>query len=353
MGGVLLMASAVSLGNALRRVPKGGTGGVTAPATGKVPKAAGATGTASLQPPAFTFDPALAAKQREAGLQETHNLEDIKTKQHFDASDFHTALHNLTTTDKREKQKFGLEEHRGGEKIDREVASGTERLGNEEADTQKNAARQYQDFATKRQEIGRQFGELATRQAESQNAGGTLDQGTSAASAAARARNQQISEAPIATSEARLGEDLSTALSRIGTSREKLGTESDRERAELAENLGIGRSQLGQDQKQERHEAGQQVGREKFGLGREEQRTKLAGVNSHQNYLEEEIYQSMEEHPAAFKKWAEENPSVLPAGVTPKGVAKPGAAAPNPGRTAPAGPGGNGGTSAQKKKGKK
>jgi len=342
------MASAASLGTALRRVPKVPNGGTTAP---KVPKAVSGT-TGSLQPPAFTFDPALAAKQREAGLQEEHNLEDIKTKQHFDTTDFHTALHNLTTEDKRNRQKFGLEEERGGEKIGREVASGNEKLANEEADTENNAARQYQDFATKRQEIGRQFGELATRQAEAQNAGGTLDQGTSAAAAAARARNQQIAEAPIATSEQRLGEDLATALGRIGTAREKLGTESDRERAELAENLGIGRSQEQQDVKQQTHEAHQQLARNLFGLGREEQRTKLAGVNANQNYLEEEIYQAMEEHPAAFKKWAEENPSVLPTGVTPTGIAKSGSGQ-KPKGTPLAGLGANGGTTARKKKGKR
>src|SRR6185437_4715449 len=176
---------------------------------------------------------------------------------------------------------------------------------------------------------------------------------------------QQLQEAPIATSEARLGEDLATALGRIGTARDKLGTESDRERAELAENLGIGRSQLRQDQAQQHHEALQQLGREQFGLGREEQRTKLAGVYAHQNYLEEEIYQAMEEHPAAFKKWAEENPSTLPAGVTPSGVAGAGkrARAAAAGASAAAGSlnrqgarldrQANGGTAAQKKKGKR
>lgn len=345
------MASAISLGTALRKLPKVPNGGTTAP---KVPKASASSVGGSVQPPAFTFDPALAAKQREAGLQEEHNLEDIKTKQHFDQTDFHTALHNLKTTGMRERQKFGLEEHRGGDKIDREVASGEERLGNEEADTKKNAARQSEDFATKRKEIGRQFGELATRQAEAQNAGGTLDQGTSSAAAAARARNQQLQEAPIATSETRLGEDLATALSRIGTAKDKLGTESDRERAELAENLGIGRSQLQQDQAQQHHEARQQLARGLFGLGREEQRTKLAGVNAKQNFLEEEIYQAMEEHPGAFKKWAEENPSTLPAGVTPSGIQGAGkkTAAPLAGLGG-GGNRGNGGTTAPKKKGKR
>jgi hypothetical protein len=132
------MASAVSLGTALRR-PKGGTGGTTAPVLPKVPKAVSGTTGAPIQPPAFTFDPALAARQREAGLQEEQNQEVFDTQRHFDTTDFHTALHNLKTQGKREGQKFGREEKTGGEKIDREVDSGNERLGNEEADTKKNA----------------------------------------------------------------------------------------------------------------------------------------------------------------------------------------------------------------------
>jgi hypothetical protein len=341
------MASAVSLGRPFRpKVPNGGT---TAP--GKIPSATpGAASPASTSPPAFTFDPSLAAKQREAGLKEEQNLEDIKTQQHFDTSDFHTALGKLATTGKRERQKFGFEEKRGGEKIGREEQGDTEKLGNEESDTRKNAGRQFEDFATRRKEIGRQFGELAQRQSESQNASGTLDQGTSAAAAAARARNQQISEAPIATSEQRLGEDLTTALERIGTARGKVGTESDRERTELAENLGIGRSQLAQDLGRERGEAKRNLGRQDFELGRSEQRTKLAGVNAKQNYLEEEIYQAMEEHPGEFKKWAEENPSLLPAGVTPSGAGAPSAPVGGLGGGGGDGPRGNGGTAANVKR---
>jgi hypothetical protein len=333
------MASAISLGKALRpkfpKVPAATNGGTIYPgAPGSKPTTTSAPLNAT--PPAFTFDPALAAKEREAQLKEEQNLEDIKTQEHFNASDFHTALRSLKTTGARKRQQFGLEERHGNDRLDREQHSGEERLGNEEADTKKNAGRQFEDFATKRKEIGRQFGELATRQAEAQNAGGTLDQGTSSAAAAARARNQQISEAPISTSESRLGEDLATALSRITGARQKLGTESDRERTELVENLGIGRSQLHQNLTQEHQEAKQNLGRKDFQLGREEQRTKFAGVNAKQNYFEEEIYQAMEEHPAEFTKWAEENPGLLPAGVGPSGVEKGGAAA--GGKRTPAAP---------------
>lgn len=305
------------------KVPTANNGGTTYPGKPKVPKA---NTSALTTPPAFTFDPALAAKQREATLKEEQNLEDLKSRNHFAETDLHTALHNLNTSNKREYQKLGLESQRGNQRLDREKQGGEEKLGNEEADTKKNAQRQTEDFATKRKEIGRQFGDLAQRQAEAQNAGGTLDQGTSSAAAAARARNQRLAEAPIATGEARLGEDLATALGRISTARGKLGSEVDRERGELGEDVMTQFGQFNQDQTQKEHEARQQLGRELFGTHREGQRTKLAGVNARQNYLEEEIYQAMEEHPGEFKKWAEENPGVLPAGVTPKGIEKPGAA---------------------------
>lgn len=344
------MASAISLGRALRPKVPAANGGTTYPGKKKVPAAT----TTSTAPPAFTFDPALAAKQREAELKAEQNLEDIKSKRHFDETDFHTALHNLNTEQKRTYADLSRKARRGNEALDRGVESGEEKLGREESDSRKNADRQFEDFATRRKEIGRQFGELAQKQAEAQNANGTLDQGTSAAAAAARARNQEIAEAPITTSEGRLHEDLATALERIGAARTKLGSEAARERGELGEDVIREFGRFNQDRTQKEHEARQQLGRELFGLGREEQRNKLAGVNAKQNYLEEEIYQAMEEHPAEFKKWAEENPGLLPEGVSPGGVTKPGATAGLGGGGGGRRGGGNrarnGGTSAPNKK---
>lgn len=302
---------------AIPKVPKA-NGGTTYPAGKKVPKA---TTSASLTPPAFTFDPAIAAKAREAKLSEEEQQREIETKQHFDQTDFHNALHQLHTGNKRELQGVAKKQSRGEEDLDRESGRGEEKIGNEEADTQKNAARQQEDFGTKRTEIARQFGELAHRQSESQNASGTLDQGTSAAAAAARARNQQISEAPISTAEGRLNEDLTEALGRYATARGQLGEDTSREQSRLGEDTSTSKAQIGQNQAWEKHKAAQELARQKFGLGRKSEELKVAGVNAQQNSLEEEIYQAMEEHPAAFKKWAEEHPNALPSGVSPTGAA--------------------------------
>lgn len=253
-------------------------GGLTFKPHYHVPAATSGTPGGLASPPAGSFDPALEAARRQAqrGMHDT--LADTATERHFGEKDLAQALRDIHTSASRKRQKLGIDFERGGEKI-----------SNAEADTRLKAERGQQDLQTKRNDLIRQFGELGHRQGEAANAAGVNDAGTQAASAAARARNQQIAEAPIATAEQRLGQDLATALSRLGVSREQ-----------LSQDRGIAGSQLKQDRERQRLLANREFNRHDFEFGRKEQRTRREGAISSVNSLEEEIYQAHKEHPGAF-----------------------------------------------------
>lgn len=251
-------------------------------------------------PPSGTFDPALEAQRRAAQRGMHDSLADIRTQEHFKEKDLHTALRGIITTAKRGRQKLGIDFNRQTQKIGTDFQRGNEKIGNAEADTRLKAARTQEDLQTKRNEIVRQFGELGQRQGESANASGVNDAGTTAASAAARARNQRIAEAPIGTAEGRLSEDLATALSRLGTSRGQLTEDRNTGLSQLGQDYGIGMSQLKQERDREREGAHREFNREHFELGRKAQRTKREGAISNVDLLEEEIWQAQHEHPGAF-----------------------------------------------------
>lgn len=310
------------------KIPSANNGGVTAP--GGKPKVGSTPFNITL--PTFTYDPSLEAEKQKAASEEKNRLHEIATQQHFNTTDLHTGLGDIERTRKRgfedtnksfrrESDKVAREQRQGGEKIGRDRSDAEERLGNQESDTRLNATRQQQDFTVRRQELARQFGDLGQKQSEAQNASGTLDQGTSAAAAAARVRNQQISEAPIATAEGRLNEDLATALGRITTSRGKVGTEADRQSRELTDEGARVTGELGEDHstslgrllenaKTEREGKKREIGRSEHKLGEKEQEVKQAGVEANQSALMSELYEFKENHPGAFEKWAEEHPNI-------------------------------------------
>lgn len=273
-------------------------------------------------PPTGTFDPALEAQRRAAqrGMHDT--LADINTKRHFGERDLASSLRDITTTVKRNRQKLGRDFGRQTQKLDTEFQRGNEKIGNSEADTRLKAARTQEDLQTKRKEVVRQFGELGQRQGEAANANGVNDTGTAAASAAARARNQQIAEAPIGTAEGRLSQDLATALGRLGTARGQLSEDRGTDLSQLGQDYGTATSQLRQDRDREREGAHRDFNRENFELGRKAQRTKREGAISNVDLLEEEIWQAQHEHPGAF------------ANLSPGGPGAP--SAPSAGAPAPA-----------------
>lgn len=319
------------------------------PVAGAYPNQPPAPG--SLTPPTFTFDPAQAAGALRAKHEEENKLAEIGTHQHFAETDLHTALGNIVTENKRKRQDYAREFGRGNEKIGNQEADVNRSTANQEADTRsgavnreadlnRSAGRQQEDFTTRLADISKQFGELGHRQSEAQNASGTLDEGTTAAAAAARARNQVASEAPIHTGEARNKEDLYTALQRLGTSRDTSLQRLGEGHATDLERLGTARTQLGEDHRTSENQLVQDrefnrkkvhtaAGRELFELGREQQQALVAGTTAQQSALEAEIYEAKENHPAAFAAWAKENPSLVPEGVNVPG-AKPGEPKPKP-----------------------
>ena len=249
----------------------------------------GSAAPALLSPPQFSFDPGIEAQRRQAhrGLEDTEA--DVKKERKWEGKDWRLKKRQITTDTKRSRQQYTIERNRGNED-----------LSTREGDLQKDAQRSREDFQTKLNEIGRQFGDLAHRQAEGQNASGVLDKGTSAAAAAARARNQQIAEAPIHTAQQRLEQDLLDSLAKIGTSRSR-----------LEEDYGTRMSQLIQDRDTKRLLAGIEHGRSMHDLKTKLQRARREGVITDADLLEQEIWQARENHPGAFKKWAAENPELM------------------------------------------
>lgn len=266
-----------------------------------------------ITPPVFSYNPTVAEEGQKALTEEGNRLHEIGREKHYTEHDVATGLRNIKTALRRHKMDYGNEFRRANQKIGRERAGGEEKLNNEQADTEKAANRKLEDFQTRRNNITREFGELAHKQAEAENARGVLDQGTSAAAAAARARRQQQAEEPIDTAEARTREDLATALARLATARGKLGTETDRMAGELAQDYGVNMRRLGQDVGREREELHTKVGRNLHNLGEKEQEVRQAGVEAKQNTLTNEIWEFKENHPAAFAKWAKAHPNAVKA----------------------------------------
>lgn len=244
-----------------------------------------------IEPPLFTFDPAISAQRRSAqrGLEDT--LANIKTEFRWGKTDRNRALGRIRTDTRRARQELGTDYNRS-----------RERLGNQRTDTEGKAQRQREDFSTRLADIAKQFRDLGQRQGEAQNAAGVIEGGTSAAAAAARARNQAEAEAPIRVAQQRLEEDLATALSRLNIA----GGQLDQDRT-------IALSQLLQDRDYNRRSVRSKYGRDRFLLDRKQQRAIREGAITDADLLEQMVWQARENRPGAFKRWARENPDIMAA----------------------------------------
>lgn len=233
-----------------------------------------------VQPPPGTYDPAIEA-QRQAGIRGEH---DILRQSHHEIregnQDLAQALRNVKTKTGRSRQDTNIAYRENEQKL----AYGR-------ADTEQRAARSLEDFHARLADIGRRFAELGHQQSEGRNAAGVNDAGTTAASNAARGRNQGIAEAPIHTGEARLGEDLATALRR----NEVAG-------GELGESRGRSLTRLNQDRDRERRLGKQDWHREQAKIGEKDEIAKREAQFSNLNSLESEVYNARQTHPAAFTK---------------------------------------------------
>jgi hypothetical protein len=310
MGGDLMAVSG-GVGYNPRKSKRGKAGlGGAAPA-GAQGQGTPPTAPPSIEPPLFTFDPALSAQRRGAqrGLEDT--LADIKTELRFGKTDLLRGLGRIRTDAARSRQQLGIDYGRS-----------RERLSNERSDTEQKADRQRQDFSTRLADIAGQFSDLGQRQGEAQNAAGVIEGGTSQAAAAARARNQAEAEAPIRVAEQRLEEDLATALSRL-----------DIAGGDLAQDRDIALSQLHQDRDFNRRSARTEFGRNRFLLGRKEQRAVREGAITDADLLTQMVWQARENRPGAFKQWAQENPALMAAI---RGTPQPGPAGPAVGKAGPA-----------------
>jgi hypothetical protein len=242
-----------------------------------------------IAPPFLSYDPSIEAQRRAAqrGLEDTEA--NVATKEHFAQTDLAHALAKLKTSTVRSRQD-----------INRTASRGLQTLGNQEQNELTTGARAQADFNTSLANIARSFGQLGHRQAESANAAGTLDAGTQAASAAARAGNQRLAEAPINTARGREEEDLATALQRIGTSR-----------GQVTEDQGRSLTRTAQDREREAKAAKRGTGRTDFEAGREQERARREAQITNIDLLAQEIYAARAEHPAVFASWKKQNPEAI------------------------------------------
>jgi hypothetical protein len=281
------MARRYGLGGGVR--PGLGSGGTSYNPNAKPSPKPTSTGSSYITPPFLSFDPAIEAQRREAarGLEDTEA--DTTSKQHFAKTDLTTALREIHRKTSQSRQD-----------INRSANRGEQKLGYQEADTQRNAGRQQQDFQTGLANIARQFGQQAHRQAESANAAGVLDQGTLTASAAARAGNQRLAEAPIHTAQQRSNEDLATALGRIGTARGQITQDRG---------TSLGRLNLGRNA--EREGAKRSTGRTFFESNRDQERARREEQIKNVDLLAQEIYAARAEHPQVFANWKQVHPEAI------------------------------------------
>lgn len=270
-----------------RRPPRAFVGGGTA--AGRPSPNPSTPTTALPQPPFLTYNPEIEAKRRAAqrGLEDTE--ENVRTKLHFGKTDLLQALRNI---------KVGTSRSRAD--INRKSARTGEELNNKESDLRTQSTRTNQDFDSQLANIGRQFAQLGQRQREGANAAGVLDAGTQAAGQAARSQNQALAEAPVNTARQRAGEDLYTALSRIGAARGQLASDTE-----------ISLRRLNQDRNRERLLSRREFGRTKFEGGREVGRARREQKIGDIDLLTQEIYAARAEHPSAFRAWKGKTPGAL------------------------------------------
>jgi hypothetical protein len=216
--------------------------------------------------------------------------QNVATKTHFSNTDLTQALKDIR-----------VKTRQGRQDINRTASRGLQTLGYQEQNQQTQGARAQADFNTSLASIARSFGQLGQRQAESANAAGVLDAGTQAASASARAGNQSRAEAPIHTAQQRAGEDLTTALQRIATSKGQVGEDQ-------SQSLG----RLNEARDRERLGAHRATARQLFEDGRELERARREGKISQAQLLEQEIYAAHRESPAIFRQWASQHPGAVP-----------------------------------------
>jgi hypothetical protein len=227
---------------------------------------------------------------------------DVQTARHFARRDLAQALRNIRTDTSRSRGKLNRDFSRSQGDIQRGAERGERKIGEEESDVRLDAGRANQDFDTQLANIGRQFAQLGQRQGESANAAGVLGGGTQAAAQVARSRNRTVAESPVHTARQRVGEDLATALRGLGTAREDLGEDRDRELGELSEDRVRGLGQLHDDRDRTRRLSRRETKRKMFDLKRELERARREKEFSIVDLNQQAIYEALNNRPGAFSR---------------------------------------------------
>lgn len=200
----------------------GGKGGKHAPKHGR--KALGVRPGASPIPP-FAADPSIEAERRAAfrGLQDT--AQDLRISSHQAKRDTRTTVRDTR-----------VQKHRGMQDLASQLRRGRQDIGFEKHGQKIEFGRTKEDFSTKLQNLVRQFTVQGQEQTQAANVQGVLDEGTSAASAAARSKNFAVARQPLDIARRRAGEDYKRNL-----------FEYQREGARLTQDVRRGRGRLSQD----------------------------------------------------------------------------------------------------------
>jgi hypothetical protein len=173
-------------------------------------------------PPYLSFDPAIEAERRAAQRSLGDIAQDTRIGARRTRADYRT-----TTGDIRQDWR------RGRSDVRQEGRRAIQGLEYQRQDTARTGRRGQQDFKLQLEALTRRFTQLAGQHFQQANVYGTLDQGTMAASDAARAQNEQFARKPIELGQQRLREDTLTAFERIATGKRQVRADVKEESKEL------------------------------------------------------------------------------------------------------------------------
>lgn len=245
------------------------------------PKKSNLYGDTAIQPPPFTYDPALEAQRRAA----ERGLEDVRDDT---ARDLRRNRQDWRT----QRRDINVTKNRGIRDINLGLRRGKQDLGFRRADILTDRARGIQDFGTRLNNLVENFRVRQAVDRQGINVAGAAEGGAMAASD--RVRGEQFSREAqtIATGEQRLREDAASALRRLNISGQRLRQDTRTDRTRL--------------RKDTRHDL--RLGGRTYKRGQRDLKTALQRAIREQQFadadiLTQEIFDARQRDPGAFTKY--------------------------------------------------
>lgn len=231
-------------------------------------------------PPELAYDPAIRAEQRAAARGLLDTAQDTRISLRQGRQDLRTTLRDLATDLRR-----GRRDARIG------LRRGLQDIGFERQDVRREGRREQQDLGLQMDALVRRFGQQGEAQRQAAAASGVYDAGTRAASEQARASNLAFARKPIDIAQRRVGQDVDTALGRLGT-----------QAGRLRRDTRIGLRDLRQDVRHDRRLARRDFRRTRRGLYNSLERAIREQRIGNVDLLQQAIFDARSRAPGVYSK---------------------------------------------------